>query len=144
MQDIQMKALTLGTIICRFTVPQNVIDEINNDYDNAIENFRIAIELNPYKQDYKDEIETIANIEILKGKEFYDRKEYQDALIHFNKALEYDPKNSSAMFRLGNIYYAIRDYVKAAEFYQKVLSIKNLHIDFYSRAQNKLAEVNYD
>ena len=36
MQDIQMKALTLGTIICRFTVPQNVIDEINNDYDNAV------------------------------------------------------------------------------------------------------------
>ena len=36
MQDIQMKALTLGTIICRFTVPQTVIDEINNDYDNAV------------------------------------------------------------------------------------------------------------
>ena len=30
-----MKALTLGTIICRFTVPQTVIDEINNDYDNG-------------------------------------------------------------------------------------------------------------
>ena len=28
-----MKALTLGTIICRFTVPQTVIDEINNDFD---------------------------------------------------------------------------------------------------------------
>ena len=36
MQDIQMKALTLGTIICRFTVPKTVIDEINNDYDNAV------------------------------------------------------------------------------------------------------------
>ena len=36
MQDIQMKALTLGTIICRFTVPQTMIDEINNDYDNAV------------------------------------------------------------------------------------------------------------
>ena len=30
-----MEPLTLGTIICRFTVPQTVIDEINNDYDNA-------------------------------------------------------------------------------------------------------------
>ena len=36
MQDVQMKALTLGTIICRFTVPQTVINEINNDYDNAV------------------------------------------------------------------------------------------------------------
>ena len=35
MQDIQMTALTLGTIICRFTVPQSVIDEINTDYDKA-------------------------------------------------------------------------------------------------------------
>jgi len=35
MQDIQMTALTLGTIVCRFTVPQSVIDEINTDYDKA-------------------------------------------------------------------------------------------------------------
>ena len=35
MPDISMEPLTLGTIICRFTVPQTVIDEINNDYDNA-------------------------------------------------------------------------------------------------------------
>ena len=35
MPDISMESFTLGTIICRFTVPQTVIDEINNDYDNA-------------------------------------------------------------------------------------------------------------
>ena len=51
----------------------------------------------------------------------YHSKEYQEALIHFNKALEYDPENSSAMFRLGNIYYAIRDYVLAAEHLEKGL-----------------------
>ena len=33
MQDIQMKALTLGTIICRFTVPQTIIDEINDVHE---------------------------------------------------------------------------------------------------------------
>ena len=43
---------------------------------------------NSYKSDYKNEIIALANIEILKGKEFYDMKEYQDALIHFNKAIE--------------------------------------------------------
>jgi len=91
----------------------------NDDYDNAVLNFNQAVILNPYKKEYKDEISTIANIEILKGKQYYDRKEYQDALIHFNKALEYDPENSSAMFRLGNIYYVIRDYVKAAELFEK-------------------------
>ena len=36
MQDIQMKAFTLGTIICRFTVPQTIIDDNNDDYDNAV------------------------------------------------------------------------------------------------------------
>ena len=35
MPDISMEPLTLGTIICRFTVPQTIIDEINTDYDNA-------------------------------------------------------------------------------------------------------------
>ena len=36
MPDISMESFTLGTIICRFKVPLEIIDEINNDYDNAI------------------------------------------------------------------------------------------------------------
>ena len=35
MPDISMELFTLGTIICRFKVPLEVIDEINKDYDNA-------------------------------------------------------------------------------------------------------------
>ena len=33
--DIKMESFTLGTIICRFTVPQFVIDEINTAYDES-------------------------------------------------------------------------------------------------------------
>ena len=93
----------------------------NDDFDNAIIHFRKAVELNPFKDEYKNEIKKIANIEISKGKEFYEMKEYQEALIHFNKALEYDPENSSAMFRLGNIYFAIKDFVKASELLERGL-----------------------
>ena len=35
MPDISMEPLTLGTIICRFTVPQTIIDEINTDYEKT-------------------------------------------------------------------------------------------------------------
>ena len=35
MPDISMESFTLGTIICRFKVPLEIIDEINKDYDNA-------------------------------------------------------------------------------------------------------------
>ena len=35
MPDVTMESFTLGTIICRFKVPLEVIDEINKDYDNA-------------------------------------------------------------------------------------------------------------
>ena len=35
MPDISMESFSLGTIICRFKVPLEVIDEINKDYDNA-------------------------------------------------------------------------------------------------------------
>ena len=35
MPDVSMESFTLGTIICRFKVPLEVIDEINKDYDNA-------------------------------------------------------------------------------------------------------------
>ena len=93
----------------------------NNDYDNAIIYFRKAVDLNPFKEEYKQEITNLANVEILKGKDFYSRKEYMEALQHFNKALEYDPENSSAMFRLGNIYFAIKDFVKASEYLERGL-----------------------
>ena len=36
MPDVTMESFTLGTIICRFKVPLEITDEINNDYDNAI------------------------------------------------------------------------------------------------------------
>jgi len=35
MPDISMESFTLGTIVCRFKVPLEVIDEINKNYDNA-------------------------------------------------------------------------------------------------------------
>jgi len=95
------------------------------DFDNAIINYRKAVEINPYKEDYRNEISRISNIEIARGKEFYDLKEYQDALHHFNKALEYDPENAGAMFRAGNIYFAIKDYVKASELLEKGLIFQN-------------------
>ena len=96
----------------------------NKDYDNAIVNFNKAKELNPYNSLYQDEITYIANLEILKGKEAYDVKDYQTALEHFNTALSYDPTNTSAMFRIGNIYYAIKDYVKAAEVLEKGVELQ--------------------
>ena len=33
--EVKMESFTLGTIICRFTIPEFIIDEINNDYDNV-------------------------------------------------------------------------------------------------------------
>ena len=39
------------------------------------------------------------------GLEAMKYQEFEDALVHFNKALEYDPESSAAMFRLGNIYF---------------------------------------
>jgi len=65
---------------------------------------------------------------MLKGKEMYDLQDYQSALEHFNKALEYDPLNAAAMFRIGNIYYSIKDYFKAANIYENGLVIKKIII----------------
>tara|TARA_Y100000590_G_scaffold455978_1_gene605617 strand:+ start:1291 stop:2622 length:1332 start_codon:yes stop_codon:yes gene_type:complete len=96
----------------------------NEDYDNAIINFSKAKELNPFNNLYHEEITKISNIELLKGKEYYDMEDYQTALTHFNKALEYDPDNAYAMFRIGNIYYAIKDFVKASDIYEKGLKRK--------------------
>ena len=116
---------TKAILICNPSNPTGYVYKEKGDYDNAIINFRKAVELNPFKEEYSDEIKTIANIEILKGKEFYDMREYQEAEVHFNKALEYDPENSAAMFRLGNIYLDIKDYVKASEFLEEGLMFQS-------------------
>ena len=34
-KEIRMESFTLGTIICRFTIPEFIIDEINTAYDEA-------------------------------------------------------------------------------------------------------------
>ena len=69
---------------------------------------------------------------MLKGKEMYDMKDYQTALEHFNKALEYDPDNASAMFRIGNIYYVIKDYIKAVDIYEHGLKLSNKNYKVYN------------
>ena len=33
--QIEMKSYTLGSIICKFTMPEGMIDQINSDYDKA-------------------------------------------------------------------------------------------------------------
>ncbi len=34
-RKVKMKSFTLGSIVCKFTMPEEMIDEINTDYDKA-------------------------------------------------------------------------------------------------------------
>ena len=91
------------------------------DYDNAAKYFSLAYNNDPHNSTYKDMLVTLAKIQEKNGKDEYDIQNYQLSLEYFNKALEYDSTYYPVMFRIGNIYYKIKDYDKAIEMYKKGL-----------------------
>ena len=102
----------------------------NKDYDNAVINFNKAKQLNPYNSLYQDEITNISNIELLKGKEYYDMKDYQTALESFKKVFDFpnDKKEDDAQLKLGICYIKLEDNSKAKKELQN-------YVDQYPRGE---------
>lgn len=48
---------------------------------------------------------------------------WEEVITHYNEILKIDPKNSTANYRLGNIYYGRKQYEKAAGYFEIVLNM---------------------
>ena len=90
------------------------------DYDKALEYHKLALDIQE-KALGKEHPDTAASYNII-GLVYSDRGDYDKALVYFNLAAKLE--NAGAQYNLGRMYYngqgIEKDYVKAAEWYQKV------------------------
>ena len=85
----------------------------SQQYDKAIENFRIAIQRNPKGQKNYTEL---ANC-------FYFQHQYDSALVYFNKAREQEFELGDPYLKIPNIYHIQENFDQALEEYQKSASL---------------------
>ena len=87
----------------------------NKDYDNAVANYKKAIELNPFEEKYMNSIKVISNDMIKSGDADYRIKEFDTAMNYYNKSIHYAPKYAPTYFKVANVYLKLRDIDKAIE-----------------------------
>jgi tetratricopeptide (TPR) repeat protein len=57
------------------------------------------------------------------GEAAFSRRDFDEAIKNYSKALEYDPKNYGAVLFIGDTYYAKKDWANAGLWYQKAIDL---------------------
>src|SRR5215831_172713 len=53
----------------------------------------------------------------------FSRRDFEEAIRNYSKVLEYDPKNYGAVLFIGDSYFAMKNWPKAGEWYQKAIDL---------------------
>ena len=90
-------------------------------FDNAIENYQIALNLNPQYH------LTFYNIGIL----YHEKKEFEKAIFYYKKAIEHFPNYLNALYNLGFVYKQKGQFVKAAKLFKTIISKEPKYFNAY-------------
>ncbi len=90
-------------------------------FDNAIENYQIALNLNPQYH------LTFYNIGIL----YHEKKEFEKAIFYYKKAIEHFPDYLNALYNLGFVYKQKGQFVKAAKLFKTIISKEPKYFNAY-------------
>ena len=96
----------------------------NNKFDKEIKNL-LLYKRALYKSNYVEELKLLEEIK---------------PLLNNNESVW----QGHALLLLGDYYFSKKEYIKAKDFYSKILSIKNLQPDLYNQAKLKLVFINDD
>ena len=126
---------TYSTLSFFLILNQNLISddkEISGLYDHLIEN-------NNFEKE-------IRNLLIYKKSLFYSNSVSETELLKTIKPLLNTETlwKPHALLLLGDYFVSKGENIKAREFYQQIISMKNLHKDLYDQAKSQLAIVNYE
>lgn len=77
-----------------------------------------------------------AEEEKAQGNDFYKKKDFPNALVHYEKASEYNPAELTYYTNKAAVYFEQKDYQKAVEECDKAIEIaKGGHYDFLKLAK---------
>jgi tetratricopeptide (TPR) repeat protein len=70
------------------------------------------------------------------GLAYINLQNYQEAIWHFQKAIDFDLNDVLAYYNMGNLYYTLQNYQEAIWYFQKVVTIDKKHIQAYINIGN--------
>ena len=83
------------------------------DYDAALENYKLALQLNP---DYPEAINNL-------GAVYFAQKKYGRAIREYERALKIAPHSASVYMNMGTCYFARKQYNRAFEAWQQAVDL---------------------
>ncbi len=97
----------------------------NGKFQDAIEHFKIAIQLDPSLVNARLYLATAYAQQYIPGGDSPENlKTGQQAIDAFENVLTMDPKNTTALASIGQIYYNMKDFEKAKDFQRKRIDIE--------------------
>ena len=111
-----------------------------NNYSMAVENFKQAISINSYEREkYSKSIASISQRLAKSGDEKFRVKEFEEALLLYLEAVDYNPSFVAVLYRITNVYQKMRDYNNARIFAEKTLQQDPYHY----KAMKTLGDLSY-
>ena len=93
------------------------------NYRKAIENFYNAVNINPYREKYNAAINNMVSIFAAEGSEYEKMRDFESALTQYLEAYKYVKDFSPLNFKIGKVYYYLKEYEKASEIIKSLIDI---------------------
>ena len=120
------------------------------DYDNAVINFRKAIELNPFKEAYESAVVSVAQRIAKEAGEAARRQDFNAAIPKYKAAIKYHPEFTEALFNLSKIFYILEEFESAKLYLDQSLSVNNsqaqalkMLADIYRKERNPTEAIKF-
>ncbi|MBC8312295.1 MAG: tetratricopeptide repeat protein [Candidatus Marinimicrobia bacterium] len=97
--------------------------KVNEEYNLAVKNYKMAKEINPYESKYSLAITAIAQEMAKTGDKEYRCQEFESAIEYYKNAIEYSPDYTTAYFKLARTYFKMRDYENTKNYLEKNLEV---------------------
>ncbi len=106
-----------------------------NDFEKAIENYNMAIVLNPnFSEAYFN-----------RGLAYYNKKNYDKAISDYNKSADLDPRNPVIYNNRGDAYYRKQEFENAILDYDRAISLNQKYLKaYYNRGLAYACQQDYE
>lgn len=124
-QDMETLRMPVEVLVETQGKPESKVVELsgtNSDFDIETFGQPVKIELDPHHHLLRYDAKTRMLVAIQRGKDLFDQGEYVEAIDAYKKALELDKHNSLAQFRVGEAFFAQRNYNSAANAFREALN----------------------